>query len=356
MTINSRSAGSLESGPVAGAGNGSPFIPDLCRPQALLLLVLVTELLALMLVVATSGLRPFDWEALGLVSFQMQCVAILSAALLCALRLRLNRWADRLAGSVCYLLILAVSAVTSLAGQWLLQGFWQWLTPDWWLLGRDLLITAIIAGVALRYLYLQQQLHNQQQAELRARVQALQSRIRPHFLFNSLNSIASLIAIDSNTAERLVEDLAELFRASLAEPALVPLEDELALCRHYMDIEQLRLGERLQVDWQLALGETPVTMPSLLLQPLLENAVFHGIEPRPEGGRVEISIRVEAGWLTAIIRNPAPPPGAPGKSGGNRMALDNIRHRLAAIYGPSARLSSSREGAIFTTEISYPVE
>lgn len=353
MTINSRVA--MPPDPPQRPGDSAEqFIPDLCRPPVLLLLIVVAELLALALVLAAAGLHPFNWEMLGLVSFQIQCVAVLSAGLLCALRPQLGRWPDIYAGSVCYLLVLLLSALISLAGQWLLQGFWQPLQPDWWLLGRDLVITAIIAGVALRYMYLQQQLRNQQEAELRARVQALQSRIRPHFLFNSLNSIASLIGSDPNTAERLVEDLAELFRASLAEPALVPLETELALCRHYMDIEQLRLGRRLQVDWHLDIGDQSPTMPSMLLQPLLENAIFHGIEPRAEGGKVDIAITVRDGWLTAVIRNPVPAEKAPGKNGGNHMALDNIRHRLTAHYGPSARLSSRREGAIFITEITYP--
>lgn len=335
-------------------GAGSDFIPDLCRPPILFLLVLVTELLALVVVLALSGVAPMDWELLGLVSFQFQCVAVLSAGILCALRDRLGRWPDWLAGAVSYTLVLLVATAVSLFGQWLLLERWQEPQLDWPLLVRDLFIAAIIAGIALRYLYLQQQLRNQQQAELRARVQALQSRIRPHFLFNSLNSLASLIAIDPERAEQLVEDLADLFRASLAEPALVPLERELALCRRYAAIEQLRLGERLQIQWHVEADTQERTIPGLLLQPLLENAVFHGIEPRSEGGGIDVEVSERAGKVHIVIRNPLPPERrTPAR--GNRMALDNVRHRLAAHYGPAGRLSSREEQGIFVTEISYPV-
>src|SRR5690554_5410204 len=215
-------------------------------------------------------------------SFQVQWVVLVSAVILCRLRPRLRRWPPLRAGAVSYAVVLLVTLVFSILGQLLMRGFFNLpLKINLWELATSLLTAAILAGIGLRYLYLQQQLRNQQQGELDARIQALQSRIRPHFLFNSMNSIASLIATEPETAERVVEDLSELFRASLAEPTLIPIDAELALCRRYLEIEKLRLDKRLQVDWQVEPLPASTQIPSLLLQPLLENAVVHGIEPLP---------------------------------------------------------------------------
>ncbi len=175
-----------------------------------------------------------------------------------------------------------------------------------WQLMNSVHTSAILSGIALRYLYLQQQLRNQQQAELQARIQALQSRIRPHFLFNSMNSIASLIGSDPDLAERVIEDLAELFRASLAEPTLIPIDREITLCRRYLEIEQLRMGKRLSVEWQVGELSDAIKIPSLMLQPLVENAIFHGVEPMPHGGTVSIKISQAKNQLMIVITNPYP--------------------------------------------------
>ena len=329
------------------------FLPDLCRPQAVLALVLVGELLALVLVVADSGLRVFDWDQLALTSFLVQWVVLASAALLCPLRAWLGQRSPQLAGSLCYGLVLGVTVLFSVAGQWVLRG---WATPflDVWQLGGNVLVAAVFAGIVLRYFYLQQQLNNQMQAELQARIQALQSRIRPHFLFNSMNSIASLITTDPDMAERVVEDLSDLFRSSLAEPALVPLADELDVSRHYMNIEQLRLGSRLKVDWQI--GEYPAAtlIPSLLLQPLLENAIYHGIQPRPEGGTVVLSIQPQGAGLEILVSNPTAQ-ASERHHQGNRVALDNIRNRLAAHFGPAAHLVTEQGETSFVARIHLPL-
>lgn len=337
------------------------FLPDLCAAQAVLLLVLVAELLAMLLAMVNRGLAALSWEAVALYSFQVQWIVLVSAVLLCRLQGPLNRWPAVRAGAVSYGLVLAVTLVFSLLAQWLMKAFiGQPLALDLWQLGENLLTAAILAGIGLRYLYLQQQLRNQQQAELQARIQALQSRIRPHFLFNSLNSIASLIVTAPDRAERAVEDLSALFRASLAEPSLIPLERELELCREYLAMEQLRLGERLQVEWRVADVPPSVEIPALLLQPLLENAVFHGIEPLPEGGIIQIQIACSGSQLAIRIENPipvTPEHRAPERAREhNRMAMNNIRHRLQAHFGASARLSATTDGAKFRLVITYPME
>jgi two-component system sensor histidine kinase AlgZ len=346
----------------------SPFLPDLCNSQSVFLLVLVAELLAFVLTIsASSGLQHFDWNKLALISVQLQWVVVFSAVALCRLRFWLRRQTHLRAGCTSYVLVLGVTLMLSIAGQWIIYGIsglalmddYQFRFDGWQLL-NNMVIAAIMAGILLRYLYLQQQLRNQQQAEMQARIQALQSRIRPHFLFNSMNSIASLIATEPDTAERVVEDLSELFRASLAEPSLIPLERELGLCKHYLDIEQLRLGKRLQVDWQIGECNKNLKIPSLMLQPLVENAIFHGIEPLPRGGKIIIKVSQNDKQLGIVISNPYllarknQPNGEPAQRH-NRMALDNIRRRLTAHFGAAARLSSSAENGVFTTYIFCPL-
>ncbi len=328
------------------------FLPDLCSASAVFALVLVAELLALVLVLADSSLQQFDWGQLALTSILVQWVVLLSAALLCPLRGYLGRCPPLLAGSLSYGLVLAVTGVFSALGQWFLLA-----APalDLWQLAENLAVAAVFAGIALRYLYLQQQLSWQQRAELQSRIQALQSRIRPHFLFNSMNSIASLIESDPATAERVVEDLSDLFRSSLAEPALVSVSDELAVARRYIGIEQLRLGERLRLDWQLGDYPPEARVPSLLLQPLLENAIYHGIQPISEGGTVEVRIVENDRRLELSVRNPVAPPSAAGQRRGNSMALNNIRHRLAAHFGKAGQLSTECANGEFTARIVVPV-
>lgn len=352
----------------AGVEAGLPFLPDLCTTQAVFLLVLVAELLALLLTIsAASGLQHFDWDTLALISVQLQWIVLFSAAALCRLAAWLERQNHARAGIVSYVLVLSITLALSIVGQLLIYGASGALLADdqsfalnGWQLLNNMAIAAILAGILLRYLYLQQQLRNQQQAEMQARIQALQSRIRPHFLFNSMNSIASLIATDPDTAERVVENLSELFRASLAEPTLIPLARELELCKHYLAIEQLRLGQRLQVDWQIGEYHQSLKIPGLMLQPLVENAIFHGVEPLPHGGKISIKVAQNDKQLSIVITNPyllakKLPHSGEHSPRHNRMALDNIRRRLTAHFGAAARLSSSAENGVFTTYIFCPL-
>lgn len=341
----------LTPGGVSGLNQRGDFLPDLCRVQAVFILVLGGELLALALVLARSGLRPFDWTALGNASFMVQWIVLSSAALLCPLRPFLARRSLVLAGTVSYSLVLGVTLLASVVGQVLLRG----AAPDWWDTLTHLLLAGIFGGIVLRYFFIQQQLLAQEEAESRARIEALQARIRPHFLFNSINSIASLIGSDPEKAERVVEDLADLFRASLAAPGLVPIEQELNLCRRYVNIEQLRLGKRLRVNWHVDACPEGCTIPSLLLQPIIENAIYHGIQPRIDGGLVDIRVSSDAEHVTISVRNPLARAGDSAARSGNQLALENVRHRLAAHYGARAVMWAAVEGDVYTTKISYPL-
>ena len=188
-----------------------------------------------------------------------------------------------------------------------------------------------------------------------ARLQALQARIRPHFLFNSINSVLSLMRSNPARAENALENLAELYRVLMADNRqLSPLGREMELARAYLDLEALRLGERLQVDWRVDNAPADALLPALVLQPLLENAVCHGIEPRPDGGRIGVDIFARDAQLNVVVRNPclADAPARPG----NRMALSNIRERLALHFDAEARLSAHRVGDEFVVQVVLPLK
>lgn len=329
------------------------FLPDLCRPQALFVLVLLAELLSVVVVLIGSGLDSFSWSDFSLVSLFLLWSTLASAGLLCVLRPALAQLPLPLAASGSYLLVLLVVGLSAAAGQWLTRGLGQ---PHWHLdisgLMETLLVAAVVAGIGLRYAYLTRQLQLRQQGELSAKLEVLQARIRPHFLFNSLNSIASLVATQPQDAEQAVEDLAALFRASLREiRAEVSWAEERELCKSYLRIEALRLGPRLKTDWQVDGLPDTLMMPSLSLQPLLENAIVHGIAELPEGGTVEVR-----GWLAAAVAHiTVSNPLADGAvSGGNQMAMDNIHHRLQALYGESAGLQARVENGRYVAEIILP--
>ncbi|GAA5443573.1 hypothetical protein Misp06_01750 [Microbulbifer sp. NBRC 101763] len=331
-----------------------PFLPDLCSVTSLAALVLMGELLALVLVLALDGLREFSWQRLGLISLVIQWVILPSAAVLCRLRPFLAKLSHKRAGAISFIAVLAV-LISVMGIQRYLRVLLLQADFDWWGLASDCLLGAICSGVVLRYAYLQQQLYNQQQAELGARIEALQSRIRPHFLFNSMNSLASLIAVDPDRAERLVEDLCALFRASLADPKLVSLRQEILLAQRYLEIEALRLGDRLRQEWQLGEGLNDIQLPSMLLQPLLENAVLHGVAKLREGGEINVRVEVESGVLRIAIENPLPQETVHTSRENNGMAMENIRQRLSAYYGNRFMFTACREDGHYRVALQLPL-
>ncbi|HIG42080.1 MAG: histidine kinase [bacterium] len=333
------------------------FLPDLCQAQSIIFLVLVTELLVLVLVLANSSLVDFDWVELGLTSLFVQWIVLLSAGILCNLRPILMNMTVAAATATGYVLILSLTLIFSILAVWLTESeFAEWRIEEIGMISRNLIVAAVMTGIAFRYFFLTHQLRRQEQAELNSRIQALQSRIRPHFLFNSMNIIASLISIDPKTAEEVVEDLSVLFRASLNDSSNKPvtLSEELELCEKYVHIESLRLDDRLQVEWKIAVDPEKVRIPMLTLQPLLENAIYHGIQPRLEGGVVTVTIIEHDDNLLITITNPLPV-GDISHERGNRMALDNIRSRLDAIYGEESSLTNESGETEFKTKISYPL-
>jgi len=186
-----------------------------------------------------------------------------------------------------------------------------------------------------------------------ARLQALQARIRPHFLFNSINAVLSLVRTEPRRAETALEDLADLFRVLMRDNRqLAPLGDEVYLCRQYLDLEKLRLGERLQVEWHVDNMPRDAMVPPLVLQPLLENAVYHGIEPSSVPGVIAINIFLRRNEVHAVLRNPYQPKGS--HHGGNKMAIANIRERLALHFDAEAGLESKMTKDTYEVHIRMP--
>jgi two-component system sensor histidine kinase AlgZ len=224
----------------------------------------------------------------------------------------------------------------------------------------ELFSTAVLAGgIAGGVLfYFQWRQLSLSPALAEAKLSALQARIRPHFLFNSLNTVLGLIRPDPKRAESVLENLADLFRALLADPrALVPLERELELARAYAEVESLRLGNRLSVVWHCEQAPVLAQVPQLILQPLIENAVLHGIEPSPVGGEVHVNIFAKGDRLVMVVRNPLlkTPPTAETSRNGNHMALANIRERLDLHYDAEARMTHFSAGGEFVVQIEIPL-
>lgn len=335
------------------------YIPNLCSVEALLPLILTGELFAITFTLVRSPLPQFDWFLLALLSFEILWIVLVGAALLCPLRPALRRIPAPAGALVCFLILLTVIAVFSWAGQLLLLSASRDPIQPGWTVLQHTSVGGILSGMALHYFYLQQKLLQQKQQqntiEMQARFQALQSRIRPHFLFNSMNIIASLIAVDPDAAETAVEDLSTLFRASLGQASdEVPLSHELDLCQRYIHIEQLRLGERLQVQWEKNLQSEQYLLPALSLQPLVENAIYHGIQPRVEGGTITISLSDAHGKLCVDIRNPYTEDTSSGNHRGNRMALANLEQRLQSRYGEEAQFQVTRADGQFQVVFTVP--
>ena len=325
-------------------------IPELCNTAALALLVIFSQLLVVILLFAGGEI---SWVRFGLMSLFVQWVALVSAGCLCLLRKPIGNLGLVSGSTLAFMVVMIVTTLVGAAVEWVID---RGADPLLRYLGQ-LAISGIITGLVFRYFYVQQRLRLQEQSELQSRIQALQSRIRPHFLFNSMNIIASLIASDPETAETVVEDLSELFRASLNDAGnQVPISEELDLCERYIRIESLRLGDRLNLVWDVAEILPGTRIPLLTLQPLLENAIYHGIQPLPEGGTIELQVRYEDDYVLVRIVNPVPAPSltSVGESQGNRMALQNIRSRLMVLYGNKASLDTRSEGDTFITQLRFP--
>lgn len=212
----------------------------------------------------------------------------------------------------------------------------------------------LIGAFCFRYLYMREQWARQQNSELNARIQAMQARIHPHFLFNSLNTVISLITIDPDKAEQMLLNLSQLFRASFKELKLVRLKDEIELCQRYLAIEQIRLGNRLQVEWKYddEVLFSQIQIPLLTLQPLVENSIFHGVEKFLTKSTISILIEILQNQVNIVITNPYTQDKINLRQG-HGIAVENVKQRLEAYYGRSATFQTYAGKGMFTTVVQY---
>ena len=341
------------------SNNQSVFLPDLCTVKLVFIVILIAQLFAFVLVINPNRSLPINWLQLSLVSLFIQWCALTSCAVLCVLRTYLGQYTDAFAGFLSYTIILIIiyiiSELTYLA---LAIPAWEYINQSRVsFLTYNLFIGAIISGPVLRYFYIQHQWRLKVTAESKARFAALQARIHPHFLFNSLNTIASLTRTKPDLAETAVENLSDLFRISLRDNEKPhTIKEECHLCQRYIEIEALRLGERMKIDWQIDQLPNDALLPPLTLQPLLENAIYHGIEPLPDGGNIVVhgeclKNKLLQKQISITISNPIP---AHKNQHGNQMALENINQRLQNFYNNKAHLKTESTNDTFTVSISLP--
>ena len=320
---------------------------DVCHPALALRAVLGVQLALAVVAMAEATLA--DWGARqAALAFGGVAGTMIWLVSVCALRIPLGlatpTW--------------RIATVLLLGGAAALLGWW----PLWWAglaieAGPLRLAGVALAGVsfaALLWIWLDLRARIGDPANASARLAELQSRIRPHFLFNALNTALALVRVDPERAENVLEDLAQLFRVALAEVgSSVSLAEEIDLARRYLAIEEVRFGARLSVQWEIDPRVHGARVPPLVLQPLVENAVRHGIEPATDGGRVIVRARVRRGQAVVVVSNTlGSEPGNPGHG----MALHNVRERLRLLHDVAAECRVWQEGEMFHARLVLPLE
>ncbi|MEO5963549.1 MAG: histidine kinase [Thermomonas sp.] len=337
-------------------------MPDLCRLTRVATMLGVAELVVLLLALAPDG--GAAWTPIRFVSASgfALWLSLTVAVLLCVTRIQLSRLPRLLGGVLALLLVALVAALGAAMVHLIDNNLGTGLLPANMSITRfasgSAAMAVVVVASVLPYLYAIDAWRAQVAASARAEADALQARIRPHFLFNSMNTIASLIRRDPVVAERAVLDLSDLFRAALGVgQGDSTLAEEVALAERYLAIEQLRLGERLQVAWH---RDEPLPwaqpLPRLVLQPLLENAVLHGVSRLASGGVIEIHLQQEGDELVVRVRNPAPAPREQDAAGaGANHAQQNIGQRLAFAFGNRARMTGHWEAGYYQAGFRVPL-
>ena len=320
-------------------------LPNFCNLGVMLRsLIIVNALVAAAAAVRAGSFDAFALEFMALAAFA-EPVLLASLVVLCAAR----RWLH----AIGYAASLVALALFEVAVAWLVTQALGDLLPDRREVSffRVAFLALFATACALAYFDLRARALTPALAE--ARIQALQARIRPHFLYNSINAVLGLMRSEPRRAERALEDMADLFRVLMADNrTLAPIADEVELTRQYLAIETLRLGDRLKVAWNLDRMPADALVPPLILQPLVENAVYHGIEPSESGGEIAIEVAREGGEVAVMLTNPYPREGR--HAGGNRMAVANIRERLQLHFDAEASMKAEVKDGLYTMTIRLP--
>ena len=339
------------------------FLPELCTPQAILRVMVGAEVLALILALSSSSATyGASLVNLGLTSLFIQWVVLSSTFVVCMLSNKVHRLNDVknitiAVSAVVVLFTVGASILAIMADSYQKVGvIHYWDTP---FVLRNTFLALVLILMALHYFYVNNQRMAFLQADTGAKYDALQSRMRPHFLFNSLNTIAQLIHVDQNKAEDALLDLADIFRTTLDTRNRISLGEELDVTLRYLRMEGLRLGKRrLNIVWDMDKNTLPFNMeiPPLLLQPLVENAIYHGIQPCKDGGTLGISLYDAGKSLDVVVTNPVPPEGTTSHSKGNHIAQENLKNRLRLAYGDRANLKIIKTDHQYHVSFSIPKE
>ena len=349
----------MTAAPESADQKSQAYLPDFCSASTLFIVLLVAELVAFVLTLAAHDPSRQFLVELSKTSFFVLWVALLGTAVMCQLRKRLETAGKTRAFVISFLVLVALCLVLAEGAWQLTRIFGQSAIIDdthGGFLMRTFAISLIVIALAMRYLYVSSEWRRSIVLEAQARISALQALIRPHFLFNSMNTIAALTRSDPRRAEEAVEDLSDLLRANLQTGKdRTSLKAELETAAIYQRIEKLRLGDRLNVRWDVAELPMRALIPSLTIQPLLENAIYHGIEQLPDGGEVTVRGRRDDRFLEISISNPVAP-ARERRSGGNRMAMSNIHQRFELAYGRDASVRVEDQENRFTVTLRFPVE
>jgi len=335
------------------------YLPDFCAASSVFIIVLVAELIAILLTLAGHDTPGMFMIELAKTSLFVLWLALLSAVVMCLFRDRLESAGKTQAFVVSFIVLLLLCFTLAEIAYQITRIFGESVIIDdthGGFLLRTVGISSIIIALAMRYLYVSSEWRRSIVLEAQARISALQALIRPHFLFNSMNTIASLTRSDPRQAEEAVEDLSDLLRANLGgSGAKTTLKAELEVSAIYQRIEKLRLGSRLNVRWDV--NELPMRalIPSLVIQPLLENAIYHGIELLPDGGEVVVSGSRDGDFLVISMSNPVAVGEARARSG-NKMAMTNIQQRFELAYDGRGAVDIEEGDGVFSVRLRFPYE
>lgn len=335
------------------------YLPDFCAAGTVFIVVLIAELVAILLTLAAHDTPGMFMTELAKTSMLILWFALLGAGIMCLARDRLQSAGKTRAFIISFVMLeLLCLALAEIAYQ-ITRIFAQLAIIDDSHSGyilRTIAISSIVIALAMRYLYISSEWRRSIELETQARISALQAVIRPHFLFNSMNTIASLTRTNPRQAEEAVEDLSDLLRANLGGSGdRTSLKAELEVAAIYQRIEKLRLGDRLSVRWDVADLPMRALIPSLTIQPLLENAIYHGIELLPDGGEVIVTGIRDGEFLVITISNPVAP-GIKRSKDGNKMAMSNIRQRFELAYDNRATVDVADTDTKFTVTLRFPYE
>lgn len=300
---------------------------------------------------ASSG----RWIYFGIASLVLQWVALLSLGMLYLGRKSLDTFTpQRIAWWAVFAMLLAshaLGAMLWLAIPELREVPIQKLLTQWLQFLGILIVVGLFSVIAFQNHWQSRRLQlRAKQAEL----DALRARVNPHFLFNTLNTATALVHDQPDQAERTLLDLSDLFRAALSGRDVTSIEQELDLTRRYLEIESLRLGDRLSVQWRLPATIPALYMPTLTLQALAENAIHHGIEHRQEGGTISIEVETDSNGVILRVTNPLARE-KPGIHAGHQVGLSASQARIDAMTAGQGKLQAREEAGNFIVEIILPL-